>query len=472
MGHFEQAMAALAARRFHEAQAHLNEAAVEGAPATQVHAAMFKVARELRPEESWRELETWTRFMAQAGDWDAVATTLEEHGASVPAVHAGFVHELVGEFHHRKGEHAKAFACAVLHCELLHRKKVIPGLLKYALLYRHRFPRTITFIFHAAVVHAWREDFSQAERAMGEYLEALRSGWRRLEDVTPEGRASFLAAMYEAITPLDPSDGRFAFLTHGLRWHRIIEGTQQPRPEDWKKLLELVVRSDAPETLRLVLKAAVRSGDQALAEETLQLAKRKRGFSPQVFARHDPELKEWLLRRSQGADAGTVAQTLTSWERWDGEPQERVTTSTSPVPTLDAEERAMEENALAQMRLLTPTATSIPDLIVAYRALGFGRVVDWLLARPLGDDCPPLTRRKVQYLAVLHAMEQGSFHLALACVTEMLGSRDLGIEELGELKYVQAAIHRKLGDDAGARRLFAEVDALRPGYRRAREGAR
>ena len=476
MDHFQMGKSALQARQFYEAENHFRKALKNSAVdlKEEILGNLFVVAKALRPEAAWREATALIREKALKKNWKELLAVIADIETDVPAQRRGFIFELRAEAYFELGMYGDARKLAGQHLEYLLRKKLTPQLAHFAPLYRQRFPLTILFYFHEIIASVLQHDFALTKVCIKRMHETIETRWHQLEDVTGKSKLILLSEMVKTLESYDTGHGEAVLLTHYCRLIYLREAKQPLEKEDWKKLTELLIHDASWRNWKLALELSIAEKDEALIAEVHQRIKTKKGFSFVKFTRHEPALKAWLLERGHDRSRSSVekdeSSTLTDEDlRLSGDVKE------SPRPDgltsflQNEEEQQAEESALRQMRFISPPLEMVPDLIVTYEMLGFGRVVDWLIANYIGSDDYPKLQKRIRYFSVMRDMKKRDFHHALATLEEMLGDHDITLDELKELKYAQGAIYHALGDKKYASRLFAEIEAIDPGYRLLRE---
>ena len=227
--------------------------------------------------------------------------------------------------------------------------------------------------------------------------------------------------------------------------------------------------------MKLGLQLAILSQDEVLLGELHAQVVTKKGFSFVKFTKNDPQMKRWLLKRGHGKEKETLmVKEVEAIESIDdlesiSESKKSNVSDRSEAEELNEEEKVAEKNAIKQLSIISPPLDLVPDLIVTYEMLGFGRVVDWLIENYRDCEDFPRLQRKIQYLSVMRDIKKKNYHYALATLEEMLGSKDVSLDELKELKYAQGAIYKALGDQDKSSSAFSEVEKIHPGYRKIRE---
>ena len=476
MDHFQMGKSALDARQFFEAENHFRKA-LKTSSAEQkeeILANLSAVVKVTHPEEVWREITLWVREKAKKKNWRELLIDLADIEADIPLARRAFLHELRAEAFFHLGQYGEARKASSAHLEYLLRKKLIPSLIHFSSRYRERFPHTVLFYFHEVSAASAQHDFKSVLTAVKRLQEMIETRWHQLEDVTGNSKLILLSELVKTVESLESSNGEGVLLAHYCRLLFLRESKQKLEKDDWKKLTEILIFQQSWRNWKLALELSIIDGDEKLTEELHQRIKAKKGFSFVKFTRHEPSLKTWLLARGHNRIPGVVDSSMhvgLSDEdlQLSSELEERSTAQNLAGYLLDDEEQYAEDSALRQIRLNTPPLDMVPDLIVTYEMLGFGRVVDWLIATYQHSEEYPKVQKKIRYHSVLRDMKKSDHHHALATLEEMLGDIEITPDELKELKYAQAAIYHALGNKKRSQEIFAEVEAMEPGFRRLRE---
>jgi hypothetical protein len=474
MDHFQLGRAAFEARQFAEADTQFKRAESALAPEelTALRKFQYQCAKILRPESCWREFYVVARLYADEYSPDEVLKFLEAEKEVIPSLQKGIFYELQSSAFFRKGALTQSREFATRHVEHLLAKKLSTHLLGSAKKYEKWFPQSVYFQFIHLQALLVLEDVDSASAQFHAICKTVQRKWAKIEDKTENSKASLLLATAESARELDGLNGEATILTHKALLQSYLVSEKQLVKEDWKKVAELVVHEDSWENLKLALELAILNGDKPIALAAYTALKRKRGFSFVKLTKHDASLKEWLLthagvRPVRSTEIESVeaisaddlrledSSHSTQGARWENEDTEEL--------------RAVELNAIKQLELHGPGVELLPDLLVAYRTMGFHRVVSWLLQRYSLDEMRGELKRKIQYFKVIHAVDMSEGYLGLALVEEMLGDEQLTMDEYIELKYAQGCLFMGLKRPADARKSFMAVAKVDPTYRQTRE---
>lgn len=477
MDHFQLGRVAFEARQFTEAESHLKraEAAVTPEELLELRELQFSCAKILRPETCWVELKILMRLCSEKKSPDELINFLQQAESYLPEKQKSLFFELQAQSYYQKGVLARSREFALKHVEYLLTKKLSAHLSIASTKYEAWFPQSFYFSYMRFQSYVLLEDVSSATQQFAHIGKLLQRKWAKIEDKKENSKYSVLSAVAECTKALDAMNGEAVLLSHKATLNALLHSDLPLAKEDWKKTVELVIRDENWENLKLCLEIAIKTGNKDIALETYASLKRKRGFSFVKLTRHDTGLKEWLLenagvrqsRHGEDVHAETISaddlklSDSTPFKDQDDLPREQ---------NEDSEElKAVEMNAIRQLALHEPGIELLPDLLVAYRTMGFHRVVGWLLQSYALDDLGADLKRKIQYFKVLHAMDMKENYLGLALIEEMLGDVDLAMDEFKELKYAQGCLYMILSRFADARQSFQSVQKVDPGYRQIRE---
>ncbi len=476
MDHFRLGLAAFEARQFVEADFHLNGASANIASddLQSFFHLRYRCAKILRPASCWREFSAYCRCLAKHSQWDQLLSEIANEESLLSAGHLGFVHELRAQAYFSKGALFEARQHAIKHVEYLQHKKLSAQLAQFAHIYQTWNRRSLYFLFAKLQAATLVDDVAAAQEHFMELMKGVTRRWSKMDDKKEGSKASLLEAALECIKLMETSDARAVLLGHqALLYLRLVQQTRLAKDE-WKKLVELIVDEDSWSHLKLALELAIQNDAQEMALETYAALKRKKGFSFVKLTKYDPALKQWLLTHAnQKTVTGTpepASVTLTAEDLQLTEAPLKRSWQFSPEDPLEDEEtRAIELNAINQLRLHDPPLELWPDLLVAYQTMRFHRVVNWLLEQSLLKTLPAELNKKISYFRLIHTIEQGDHHLALALLQEMLGATGNTLEEFKELMYAQGTVYLRLGQLAAAKKSLREVAKLDPEYRQLRE---
>ncbi len=474
MDHFQLGRAAFEARQFAEADTHFKraESALASDELTALRELQYQCAKILRPESCWRELYVVARLYADKDSADVVLKFLEAQEGVIPKLQKGIFYELLASAYFKKGALTQSREFATRHVEHLLSKKLSTHLLSSSKRYEKWFPQSVYFQFIHLQALLVLEDVVSASAQFQAICKTVQRKWGKIEDKTENSKASLLLAAAESARALDGLNGEATILNHKALLQNYLVSEKKLAKEDWKKLAELVVHADSWENLKLALELAILNGDKAIALAAYSALKRKRGFSFVKLTKHDASFKDWLLTH---AGVRPVRSTESESVKALSPDDLRLEGSSHPTPGAqweneDSEElRAVELNAIKQLELHGPGVELLPDLLVAYRTMGFHRVVSWLLQRYSLDDMRGELKRKIQYFKVIHAVDMSEGYLGLALVEEMLGDEQLTMDEYVELKYAQGCLFMGLKRRTDARKSFMAVAKVDPTYRQTRE---
>mgnify|MGYP001027561129 CR=1 FL=1 len=477
MDHFQLGRVAFEARQFTEAEGHLKRAEPTVTPEEflELRELQFSCAKILRPETSWVELKVLLSLHAEKDAPDVLLDFLHRHESHFPATQKSLFFELHAQAYFQKGELSRSREYATFHVEYLLTKKLSAHLATVSAKYEAWFPQSFYFSYMHYQAYILHEDVSSATLQLSRLSKLIQRKWAKIEDKKENSKHSVLASVADCTRGLEFTNGESVLLSHRAHLNALLQGPDALQKEDWKKVVELVIHDANWDNLKLCLEIAIKCEAKEIALETYACLKRKRGFSFVKLTRHDSPLKEWLL------DNAGVRQSRPGGDS----PAERISEEDLkltdsikdadqgiglPAENEDSEElKAVEMNAIRQLSLHGPGIELLPDLLVAYRTMGFHRVVNWLLQSFSLEGVGVDLRRKIQYFKVLHAVDMKENYLGLALIEEMLGDVDLAMDEFKELKYAQGCLYMGLARFAEARQSFQSVQKVDPGYRQIRE---
>ena len=474
MDHFQLGRAAFEARQFAEADTHLKRA--ELALATQELSALrelqYRCAKILRPETCGREFYAVARLYAEENSPDKVLKFFEAENEIISSQQKGFFYEIQATANYRKGDLNQSRQFATSHVEHLLKKKLSTHLLTSAKKYEKWFPQSVYFKFIHLQALLLLEDVMSASAQFHTICKTVQRRWAKIEDKTETSKTSLFLAMAESAKTLDGLNGEATILNHRALLQSYLVSEKKLGKDDWKKVAELVVHEDSWGNLKLTLELAILNEEKLIALEAYAALKRKRGFSFVKLTKHGASFKDWLLTH-----AGARPVWANGSEAVDKISAEDLKLEGISLPAQgaqwvneDSEElRSIELNAIKQLDFHCPGVELLPDLLVAYRTMGFHRVVSWLLQRHSFEGMRGDLKRKIQYLKVIHAVDMSETYLGLALIEEMLGDEELTIDEYKELKYAQGCLFMNLKRNSEARESFMSVAKVDPVYRQTRE---
>lgn len=477
MDHFQLGRVAFEARQFTEAESHLKRAEVAVTPEEllELRELQFSCAKVLRPETCWVELKILMRLHSEKKSPDELISFLQRVECDLPETQKSLFFELQALSYYQKGVLARSREFALKHVEYLLTKKLSAHLSTVSTKYEAWFPQSFYFSYIRFQAYVLLEDVSSATQQFVRLNKLIQRKWAKIEDKKENSKHSVLSAVAECAKNLDSMNGEAVLLSHKANLNSLLYSESPMAKEDWKKTVELVIKDDNWENLKLCLEIAIKTGNKDIALETYANLKRKRGFSFVKLTRHDSSLKEWLLKNAGVRQPRHDEEIL---EKTISEDDLKLSDSVSFTEQVvlpqeeneDSDElKAVEMNAIRQLALHEPGIELLPDLLVAYRTLGFHRVVGWLLQSFVLDDVGTELKRKIQYFKVLHAVDMKENYLGLALIEEMLGDVNLGMDEFKELKYAQGCLYMSLSRFADARQSFQSVQKVDPSYRQIRE---
>jgi hypothetical protein len=474
MDHFQLGRAAFEARQFAEADTQFKRAESALAPEelTALRKFQYQCAKILRPESCWREFYVFALLYADEYSPDEVLKFLEAEMEIIPSLQKGILFELQSSAYFKKGALTQSREFATRHVEHLLAKKLSTHLLTSAKRYEKWFPQSVYFQFIHLQALLALENVVSASKQFHAICKTVQRKWAKIEDKNENSKTSLLLAMAESVRALDGLNGEATILFHKALLQSYLVSDKKLAKEDWKKVAELVVHEDSWGNLKLALELAILNGEKPVALAAYSALKRKRGFSFVKLTKYDASFKEWLLTH-----AGVRPLQTTESESVEPISAEDLKLGDSSPPAQGAlwenevneEIRAVELNAIKQLELHGPGVELLPDLLVAYRTMGFHRVVSWLLQRYSLGDMRPELKRKIQYFKVIHALDMSEGYLGLAFVEEMLGDEQLTMDEYKELKYAQGCLFMSLKRHSEARQSFMAVTKVDPAYRQTRE---
>lgn len=477
MDYYQLGKTALEARQFFEAENHFRRALkqVSEDRLESIYESIYEIAKSLRPETAWKEFQIWMREKAKKKNWKELLEVLLKYEDSIPKEHWGCIYELKAEIFFNLGNYGKARISSAEHLEYLLKKKITPSYLLFSEKYNGLFPHTLIFYFHSVVASCQVQDVGQVEKKIKSLFELINQRWNQLEDITPASKVTVLEEICISLDNLDRKNGESVLLLHYCQLELLRETKVALKPEDWKKLVELLIYKNTWRHLKLGLQLAILSKDEMLLAELHSQVLTKKSFSFVKFTKNDPQMKRWLLKRGHSKEKEILMvkedearDAIDDFEEQSDLERPKVDDH-SQTEELNEEEKIAEKNAIKQLSIISPPLDLIPDLIITYEMLGFGKVVDWLIENYRDCEDFPRLQRKIQYLSVMRDIKKKSYHYALATLEEMLGSKDVSLDELKELKYAQGAIYKALGDQDKSSSAFREVEKIHPGYRKIRE---
>lgn len=477
MDHFQLGRVAFEARQFTEAEGHLKraESAVTPEEFLELRELQFSCAKILRPETCWVELKVLLRLHAEKDSPETLLDFIRRHESHFPASQKSLFFELQAKAYFQKGELARSREFASLHVEYLLTKKLSAHLATMSAKYEAWFPQSFYFSYMHYQAYVLLEDVASAAVQLSVLSKLVQRKWAKIEDKKENSKFEVLGSVADCTRGLEAGNGEAVLLSHKAYLNALLEGARPFQREDWKKVVELLIHDANWDNLKLCLEIAIANEERAIALETFACLKRKRGFSFVKLTRHNSSLKDWLLDHAgvrQSRPGGALAAEGITGE--DLKLTESMQAASHIVDQQaeneDSEElKAIELNAIRQLSLHGPGVELLPDLLVAYRTMGFHRVVSWLLQYFSLDAVGVELRRKIQYFKVLHAVDMKENYLGLALIEEMLGDVDLALDEFKELKYAQGCLYMSLSRFAEARQSFQSVQKVDPSYRQIRE---
>jgi tetratricopeptide (TPR) repeat protein len=461
MDYLESAQHAFQARQFLEAERFYKQAlkSLDPKQAEPVLSRLYEIAKNLRPDNSHREFEHWLRALANFNRWEDVLMHTPETSKH------GFTYELRAEALFRRGQYGVSRTVAFAHGALLQDKNSYPALLQFSRLYQERFPHTLAFKFQEISALLALNAVDALEPRVSLLIRDIVRSWGRWEDVTRTTRVELLDTLAETLSHPGRPSGRIVLLVHQTKLTLLNLSGGQFRPEDWKRLVEILIYRAGWSEYALALECALSQNDDELAVLIREHVRSLQGFSYVKLSQGRPAIRRWW----KGSQVQALSRVPSEEEEFE-DSQSVVYIPQRPATQVSFEdEGATEENAIRHLRLSPPSGEMIPDLIVTYLMMEFGRVVDWLVDFALSCGDENHLHKKVRYLGAMRAIRSGEHHRALAFLSQMTIDPAMTIEELQEIKYAQGAVWKLLGNEEMARALFAEVERIAPGYRRLRE---
>lgn len=475
MDYYQLGKTALEARQFFEAESNFRRAIkqVSEDKFEEIYEAIYVCAKSIRPDYAWKEFEPWIREKEKKHLWGEILECISIHEEFIPINHCECLHELKVKAYLSLGQISNSKISASSHLEYLLKKKNIPRYIEFSERYKDIFSHTLIFYFHSVMASSLTQDIERVGEKIKTIFHLMNNRWNQLEDVTPTSKSTLLNELCESLEVFDRKNGTAAMLQHYCHLEKLNGSKQELKPEDWKKLVELIIYNPSWRHIKLGLNLAIKSNDEELIKEFHLHLTSKKGFSFVKFTKNDLLMKKWLLSRGHLKEH----ETLISSSELNGYDEDQVSyTEAIPekeneigIEELNDEEKVAERNAIKQISLVSPPLDIVPDLIITYKMLGFGKVVDWLIKNYRNCEDYPRIQRKIQYLSVLRDIKLKNYHFALATLEEMLGSKDMNLEELKELRYAQGAIHKSIGNKDLSNQAFLEVEKMHPGYRKLRE---
>ena len=476
MNHYEQGLAAFHARQFLEAQVHFERATNEIKPEDEAEYGryLFECAKVLKPETCWLKLREVLEKYSKQQNWNELLRVLEKEEKVVPENHREFIYRNRAQAHFISGALELSRENAIKHVDLLLKKKIYHQLAVYTETYRKWFPYMAYFVFFKIEAHLGLAQYQQTSACIQDLIEMLHRRWGKLEDNQHASKHKLVETAYESIQNQEQVVGELVLQGHYLYLHSLLLQQQFLTKDDWKKVLELLVYEDSWRNLKLALELSLAQKEEEIALGILKHMKSKKGFSVVKLTKYDPALKSWaIVKKDESSGSTNLAPVLSLEDLKLDEPTEK-SSEQSDQPELLAddedEQKSIELNAIKQLSINVPGWESLLDILIAYKTLGFKRVVAYLiLEAEKMDSAPASFKKKISYMKVVHSLDCNQRYLALSIIEEMLGGDSLELDEYKELKYVQGSIHLTLGENEKARASFAEVLKLDPSYRQLKD---
>jgi hypothetical protein len=462
MDYFQRAVAAFEARRFVEADAAFKLAPIPS-EASEHHRWLklkFECARLLRPQTCWQELQLLLRWMQENLRPDQLIEFSQVHAKEDWKV----FHEFLCAAHYQRGEIALAVDHAQKHIAHLLSKRLVPKLLRASQKYEQQFSHEMFFQFGVF----------QAQLLMGDGNGALTQMRKIIKSAVKETHsktqlADVLDTLAETLEGTDEIAGDKFQLTHLLKIHKAMNNPPVSSRDEWKKLAELLIHEDSWAHLKLAIEFSLSQGDFELARRIHEYMRSKRGYSFVKLTRGSRDLKSHLLPNK----SETISEQVSPWESMpaSGEKFEHVDAADYALTESAShdENKLIELGMIKQLDMLQIHDAQVPDLILAYRELGFDRVVNWLFAKFETRVIDQRVKEKIYYLRALQALEMKDYRLGLSYITQLLGGVDVSLEEYKELKYIESSLYSGLGEMRNARLSLEAVARIDPNYRRTRE---
>lgn len=476
MNHYEQGLAAFHARQFLEAQVHFERATNEIKPEEETEYAryLYECAKVLQPETCWLKLRELLDKYCKQQNWNELLRVLENEENIVPEKHREFIYRYRAQAYFISGALELSRENAIKHVDLLLKKKIYHQLAVYTETYRKWFPYMAYFVFFKIEAHLGLAQYQQTGACIQDLVEMLHRRWGKLEDNQHSSKHKLVETAYESIQNQEQVTGELVLQGHYLYLHSLLLQHQILTKDDWKKVLELLVHEDSWRNLKLALEISLAQNEEEIAQGILKHMKSKKGFSVVKLTKYDPELKTWaIVKKDENSNSLDVTPVLSLDDIKLEDPEQKelaqVSVPESFVDEVD-EQKSIELNAIKQLSMNAPGWESLLDILVAYKTMGFKRVVAYLILEAEKMDLAPASfKKKISYMKVVHSLDCNQRYLALSILEEMLGGETIELDEYKELKYVQGSIHLSLGEKEKARLSFAEVEKLDPGYRQLKD---
>lgn len=475
MNHYEQGLAAFHARQFLEAQVHFERAINQIKPEDEIEYSryLFECAKILKPDACWIKLREMLGKYSQQQEWNKVLVILETEDKFVPANNREFVYKYRSQAYFINGALEQARENAIKHVDLLLKKKNYPQLAIHAGNYRKWFPYMAYFVFFELEAYLGLSQYQKTGSCIQDLIELLHRRWSRLEDNHNSSKSKLIETAYESIQAQEQATGELVIQGHYLYLHSLLLQQQELTKDDWKKVLELLVYEDSWRNLKLALEISLAQKQEEIAQGIFKHLKSKKGFSVVKLTKYDPTLKAWAIIKKEDAPVGDSPSQLSIEDlKLDDKTTDPIESNSINEYVFDEEDeqKAIEINAIKQLSLNPPGWESFLDILLAYKTLGFKRVVSYLLQEAEKIMSAPTSfKKKIAYMRVVHAMDCNQRYLALSIIEEMLGGESLELDEFKELKYVQGTILLNLGEKKKALESFAEVKKLDPAYRQLKD---
>ncbi|MBY0516178.1 MAG: hypothetical protein K2P81_04680 [Bacteriovoracaceae bacterium] len=475
MNHYELGKAAYEARQFLEADAHFARVDITTQAEVRDHYFLMLVecAKILREESCWREIRKYSDHLFNNKMWKELVEFLQLNQKYIPEINKSFYFEHLSAAAFERGEVHTSKTIAIKELSLLVEKKLTHKLLNQSSLYKQRFPHSLFFqiVFLQACVIL--ENIAEAEKSYIKILEDINRKWIKIDDLAETSKIEILETINNVMSTLDTSNGESVLVNHFCHLQRKLLTTEGIPKEDWKKLIEVIVNDQSFKNLKLCLEVALMTNEVEILNECFSQIKKKKGYSFVKLTRYDSNLKKWALEkggeRKHQAEEFNDKVVLSEDDLKLLEPITQDEKSDLVSEDDRDEYKSVESNMIKQLELLSPNITQLPDLLVTYKMMGLNRVVGWLLNKFDTQEIDSESYKKIKYFQVIHSLDMGQKHLALAFIEEMLGRKDLTIDEFKELKYVEGSLYLKLGRKADGKNTLRIVEEMDPSYRLVRE---
>lgn len=458
---------ALELRQFLEAENYVNKFNASSDEKTEEFFEIkFNLSLHLDSPSLNDDLNLYLHYLNVQKKYSKIIELVSNHLSKKILNHSFLYHYLV-ESLFMSGRQAEAASVARQHIEFLVIKKIYHKWQIEIERYQKFFKNYMFFKVMALQAYIATDDVINAEKKWHEIIEIIEKRYTKIEDIKEVEKKEIISRCHELVSQIEGSGINISILTHKALLVLKKYHASDLASSDWKKLVELIVYDASWFNLKLALELSLER-EEEIFSETYKLMKKKKGFDLIKLTRFDKKLKEKLItKRLVNSDVEVIK--LSESDLALGEVKSLKDEEVSLYEGKDEELYVVEKDLIKSLAFQEMDEKSILDLVTTFIQLEFYHVAKFLIKRSSEMKLTEINIRKIEYLKIIISTMLNDYHLALAELSEILGRNDILLDEYAELKYLEAAIYEKIGDNKNALRSYLEVKKINPEYRRLRE---